>query len=76
MGPVTRSGCGAICPAMQRACYACFGPSEGPNPPALARRFASLGLAPRDVLRQFRGITGAQPAFRRFTEGLEVPSDD
>lgn len=76
MGPVTRSGCGAICPAMDRACYACFGPSDGANPPPLARRFRALGLAPRDVLRQFRGITGAQSAFRRFTDALEAGSDD
>ncbi len=28
LGPVTRTGCGAICPAMGRECYGCFGPAE------------------------------------------------
>lgn len=31
LGPVTQSGCGAICPAYDRGCYGCFGPSVQPN---------------------------------------------
>ena len=31
LGPVTQAGCGAICPAYDRGCYACFGPSAQPN---------------------------------------------
>jgi sulfhydrogenase subunit delta len=36
LGPVTRAGCGAICPTHGRGCYGCFGPMESPNPTALA----------------------------------------
>jgi coenzyme F420-reducing hydrogenase gamma subunit len=68
MGPVTRTGCGALCPRHQRDCYACFGPMEQPNTPALARRFAELGLAPHDLQRRFRSITGWQEPFRSQSE--------
>jgi sulfhydrogenase subunit delta len=36
LGPVTQAGCGAICPAYDRGCYACFGPSAQPNMPGLS----------------------------------------
>ncbi len=73
LGPVTRTGCGAICPAMGRDCYGCFGPSEGarkgpglpPNTTSLARHFHDeLQLIPVEVLRRFRGINGAVEPFR------------
>lgn len=63
MGPVTRTGCGAICPAFGRDCYACYGPSESPNAGALARRLAGLGLAPEAVAQRFHFVTNAAPAF-------------
>lgn len=31
LGPVTRTGCGALCPAFGRGCYGCFGPRETAN---------------------------------------------
>jgi len=65
MGPVTRAGCGALCPGLARDCYACFGPCDEPNPEALAARFQDLGLGAADLVHRFRGITGHHPAFRR-----------
>ncbi len=53
MGPVTRTGCGALCPRFGRDCYACYGPAEHPNPEALARRFEGLGLLPEQIARRF-----------------------
>ena len=44
MGPVTQTGCGALCPQMGRACYACYGPSENPNTQSLSARFKKNGL--------------------------------
>jgi coenzyme F420-reducing hydrogenase gamma subunit len=64
MGPVTRTGCGALCPAFGRDCYACYGPAENPNAPALARRLEGLGLAPAEVAARFRFINSQAPAFR------------
>ncbi|OFW77321.1 MAG: oxidoreductase, partial [Actinobacteria bacterium RBG_19FT_COMBO_70_19] len=31
LGPATRTGGGALCPAFGRGCYGCFGPSQPPN---------------------------------------------
>jgi coenzyme F420-reducing hydrogenase gamma subunit len=53
LGPVTRSGCGALCPAVGRDCYACFGPAEQANTAALAAHFRELGLAPEAIARRF-----------------------
>jgi coenzyme F420-reducing hydrogenase gamma subunit len=63
MGPVTRTGCGALCPSFGRDCYACYGPAENPNPESLARRLEGLGLLPEAVARRFLFINGAAPAF-------------
>jgi len=64
MGPVTRTGCGALCPSFGRDCYACYGPAENPNTAALARRFEGLGLSPAAVGRRFLFINSGAPAFR------------
>ncbi|MEW6314674.1 MAG: sulfhydrogenase subunit delta [Pseudomonadota bacterium] len=64
MGPVTRTGCGALCPAFGRACYACYGPAENPNTDALAHRFAGLGLLPEEIAHRYAFINNGAPAFR------------
>ena len=63
MGPVTRTGCGAICPRFGRDCYGCFGPAETANTAALARRLEGLGLPPRRVAQKFLFINSAAPVF-------------
>ncbi len=80
LGPVTRTGCGAICPSMGRDCYGCFGPAEGftegaaypPNTASLARQFhQKLNLIPVDVVRRFRGINGYVRPFRTESNAWE-----
>ncbi len=70
MGPVTRTGCGALCPRFGRDCYACFGPAENSNTDALGGRLAGLGLPPADIARRFLFINSHAPVFsqagRRF----------
>ena len=53
LGPVTRAGCGALCPSVRRGCYGCFGPSEGANTKSLSRRLLQNGVAPIDASRLF-----------------------
>lgn len=63
LGPVTRTGCGAICPAYGRGCYGCFGPRESANTASLANWLARDG-AREDVGRLFAGFTAWSPSFR------------
>jgi coenzyme F420-reducing hydrogenase gamma subunit len=64
LGPVTQAGCGAICPAYERGCYGCFGPSEGANTASLAAWYSHLGIDRRGIVRAFRGINCWSDAFR------------
>ena len=63
MGPVTQTGCGALCPSFGRECYACYGPAENANAASLSRRFAGFGLMPEAIARRFLAINAAAPVF-------------
>lgn len=80
LGPVTRTGCGVLCPSLGRDCYGCFGPSEGfQHGPALPPNTGSLGtwfrrelnLIPVDVVRRFRGINGYVEPFKSESDAWE-----
>jgi coenzyme F420-reducing hydrogenase gamma subunit len=70
LGPVTQAGCGAICPAFDRGCYGCFGPSESANTEALSNRLAGLGLSPDEIRRMYRTFNADAPEFKKA--GMEA----
>lgn len=76
MGPVTRTGCGALCPRFGRDCYGCFGPAESANTEALGRRLQGLGLMPDAVARRFLFINNGAPAFAEAGRRWLEQSDD
>jgi sulfhydrogenase subunit delta len=68
LGPVTRAGCGAICPSFHRGCYGCFGPMETPNTGSLARGWQALGATSQELHRVFRTFNAAAEPFRSESE--------
>lgn len=48
LGPITRAGCEALCPSLERPCYGCFGPKEDANVEGLLARFAQMGFHAKD----------------------------
>jgi coenzyme F420-reducing hydrogenase gamma subunit len=71
LGPVTRAGCGALCPSFGRSCYGCFGPQEAPNTVALASILATQGARGEDLVRAFRSFNAVAEPFRREGEARE-----
>lgn len=71
LGPVTVSGCGALCPAAGRGCYGCYGPLKQINDRSLAARFAELGLDRHAAARRFHFIANHAPAFKQAGERLK-----
>ncbi len=63
MGPITQAGCGAICPAYRRGCYACFGPAETANVDSLAAWWRELGVSRPDIVRALRTFNTNAPDF-------------
>jgi coenzyme F420-reducing hydrogenase gamma subunit len=64
LGPVTHSGCGALCPTYDRGCYGCYGPMETPNAGALSEWLRRLGVPPPDIGRLYRTFNAAAEPFR------------
>ncbi len=59
LGPVTHTGCGALCPAVNRGCYGCFGPMNRPNVPVLIPLLRRCGMDDGQVDRVFRTFNAA-----------------
>jgi coenzyme F420-reducing hydrogenase gamma subunit len=72
LGPVTKTGCGAICPAYGRGCYGCFGPRESANTTSLAA-WLSDGRNASDVSRLFTGFTAWSEPFRKVIDAHGGP---
>jgi len=68
LGPVTHTGCGALCPTYDRGCYGCFGPKETPNAPALSAQLVQLGMSERSLHLVYRTFNANDPPFREEAE--------
>lgn len=64
LGPVTQSGCGAICPAYDRPCYGCFGPAKQPNLISLTNQFTKAGETSQSIVHTLRTFNANAAEFR------------
>jgi len=65
LGPVTRAGCGAICPSFGTGCEGCRGLIPEPNVNATRDILAKAGLTPEQVINQFRLFVGYRKENRK-----------
>jgi coenzyme F420-reducing hydrogenase gamma subunit len=72
LGPVTHSGCGAICPTYDRGCYGCFGPVSQSNFLSLTDQYLSMGTSTETLLPLLRNFNAAAPEFRDASNRLEA----
>jgi sulfhydrogenase subunit delta len=71
IGPVTHGGCGALCPAFDRGCFGCFGPSESANLDAMRTVVHHSGTDTRGLLQLLATFNTAAPEFRHAAEAIE-----
>lgn len=71
LGPVTHSGCGAICPPYTRGCYGCYGPAEQPNLVSLTTQFIDEGAGREETVHLLRNYNANAPEFRHESNRLE-----
>lgn len=72
LGPVTQSGCGALCPTCNRGCYGCYGPSNPANTASLLNQFRRLGHDADQLVPLLRSFNAAAPAFQNASDQLTI----
>ncbi len=75
LGPVTQSGCGAICPSYDRGCYGCFGPAAQANCESLSNQYLGSGTTAAQLVPLLRNFNANASAFRDEGDRIDPSSD-
>lgn len=76
LGPVTNSGCGALCPAGGRGCYGCFGPLADAEIEAIIPVLQRHERRPGETAQLLRHISCFAPDFARGAELLMADREE
>lgn len=71
LGPVTHTGCNALCPSYDRGCFGCYGPMDSTNTSSLAKQFKEMGSTKFEIMSVFRNFNAYAEAFRKESEANE-----
>jgi coenzyme F420-reducing hydrogenase gamma subunit len=74
LGPAVHGGCGALCPAVGRGCYGCFGPSSAGNFNSLVSMLGRLERYPGEAGLLLRNFAGYAPAFVKAADAANLAS--
>ena len=72
LGPVTHTGCGALCPSFNRGCYGCFGPSDDQNMGSFTQLLAFQGVTGAGAVRRLRAINGYVKPWRETGDAIQA----
>ncbi len=61
-GPLTKAGCGAICPSHNLPCVGCWGPTDDLNVSAEYKLLKEKGYRPEEILQKVKKFGGANIA--------------
>lgn len=71
LGPITQAGCGAICPAYDRACYGCFGAAAQANCTALSEHYLAGDTTQTQLIHALKNVNAADNVFQIESNRLE-----
>jgi sulfhydrogenase subunit delta len=68
-GPLTKAGCGAVCPSHNLPCVGCWGPTDDLNVSGEYQLLKEKGYKPEDIIRKVKKFGGA--AVAKLVKDLE-----